>query len=154
MRADHTHLRYQAGQSPPTPPRAANSRGTDKRQFYFSYQYNLIFLPVAQLDSASDSDSEGRRFESYRVGQQISYHLVWWLFCYSIHRFAYRLRYLRSITTHILSNPRRSQARYSVASLLTGRPKIDKFQQKLVDFYFFTFTSSLFTLHLQNLSIR
>ena len=30
----------------------------------------LIFLPVAQLDSASDSDSEGRRFESYRVGQK------------------------------------------------------------------------------------
>ena len=29
----------------------------------------VIYLPVAQLDSASDSDSEGRRFESYRVGQ-------------------------------------------------------------------------------------
>ncbi len=28
-----------------------------------------MFLPVAQLDSASDSDSEGRRFESFRVGQ-------------------------------------------------------------------------------------
>ncbi len=28
------------------------------------------YLPVAQLDSASDSDSEGRRFESYRVGQK------------------------------------------------------------------------------------
>ena len=27
-------------------------------------------LPVAQLDSASDSDSEGRRFKSFRVGQQ------------------------------------------------------------------------------------
>lgn len=27
-------------------------------------------LPVAQLDSASDSDSEGRRFESFRVGQK------------------------------------------------------------------------------------
>ena len=26
-------------------------------------------LPVAQLDSASDSDSEGQRFESARVGQ-------------------------------------------------------------------------------------
>ena len=25
---------------------------------------------MAQLDSASDSDSEGRRFESYRVGQK------------------------------------------------------------------------------------
>ena len=31
-------------------------------------QYNA-YLPVAQLDSASDSDSEGRRFESCRVGQ-------------------------------------------------------------------------------------
>ena len=41
-----------------------------------------LFLPVAQLDSASDSDSEGRRFESFRVGQQKS-HLVW-LFCWSI----------------------------------------------------------------------
>ena len=28
-----------------------------------------FFLPVAQLDSARDSDSRGRRFESYRVGQ-------------------------------------------------------------------------------------
>ena len=33
--------------------------------------YNIkVHLPVAQLDSASDSDSEGRRFESYRVGQK------------------------------------------------------------------------------------
>ena len=32
--------------------------------------FNFLFLPVAQLDSASDSDSEGRRFESYRVGQK------------------------------------------------------------------------------------
>ena len=35
--------------------------------------YNITvrteYLPVAQLDSASDSDSEGRRFESFRVGQ-------------------------------------------------------------------------------------
>ena len=31
----------------------------------------FLFLPVAQLDSASDSDSEGRRFESFRVGQKI-----------------------------------------------------------------------------------
>ena len=29
----------------------------------------LSYLPVAQLDSASDSDSEGQRFESVRVGQ-------------------------------------------------------------------------------------
>ena len=28
------------------------------------------YLPVAQLDSASDSDSEGRRFESFRAGQE------------------------------------------------------------------------------------
>ena len=28
-------------------------------------------LPVAQLDSASDSDSEGQRFESVRVGQKV-----------------------------------------------------------------------------------
>ena len=27
------------------------------------------YLPVAQLDSASDSDSEGPRFESAQVGQ-------------------------------------------------------------------------------------
>ena len=30
---------------------------------------NTKHLPVAQLDSASDSDSEGQRFESVRVGQ-------------------------------------------------------------------------------------
>ena len=32
--------------------------------------YLLKQLPVAQLDRAPDSDSEGRRFESYRVGQK------------------------------------------------------------------------------------
>ena len=36
----------------------------------FKWYNNLTNLPVAQLDSASDSDSEGRRFESYRVGQK------------------------------------------------------------------------------------
>ena len=30
----------------------------------------IEYLPVAQLDSASDSDSEGRRFESFRAGQK------------------------------------------------------------------------------------
>ena len=39
------------------------------KAFTFTYKLNILFLPVAQLDSASDSDSEGRRFESYRVGQ-------------------------------------------------------------------------------------
>ena len=29
-----------------------------------------LYLPVAQLDSARDSDSRGRRFESCRVGQK------------------------------------------------------------------------------------
>ena len=29
----------------------------------------MCYLPVAQLDSASDSDSEGRRFKSFRAGQ-------------------------------------------------------------------------------------
>ena len=33
-------------------------------------EHQRLFLPVAQLDSASDSDSEGRRFKSYRVGQK------------------------------------------------------------------------------------
>ena len=40
---------------------------------YFNLCYNTkaqINLPVAQLDSASDSDSEGQRFESVRVGQK------------------------------------------------------------------------------------
>ena len=32
-------------------------------------RYEIEYLPVAQLDSASDSDSEGQRFESARVGQ-------------------------------------------------------------------------------------
>ena len=31
----------------------------------------FFLLPVAQLDSASDSDSEGQRFESVRVGQKV-----------------------------------------------------------------------------------
>ena len=49
------------------------------RKIAFFYFTNALFcdtiqrsiknLPVAQLDSASDSDSEGQRFESVRVGQ-------------------------------------------------------------------------------------
>ena len=31
---------------------------------------SIEYLPVAQLDSASDSDSEGRRFKSFRAGQE------------------------------------------------------------------------------------
>ena len=42
--------------------------------FFLQVCYNdvvkISYLPVAQLDSASDSDSEGRRFESFRVGQK------------------------------------------------------------------------------------
>ena len=34
------------------------------------YNTAVIYLPVAQLDSASDSDSEGRRFKSFRAGQK------------------------------------------------------------------------------------
>ena len=35
----------------------------------YNNNVTIKHLPVAQLDSASDSDSEGRRFESFRVGQ-------------------------------------------------------------------------------------
>ncbi len=35
----------------------------------FVIEYYGNHLPVAQLDSASDSDSEGQRFESARAGQ-------------------------------------------------------------------------------------
>ena len=34
------------------------------------YGIIALYLPVAQLDSARDSDSRGRRFESCRVGQK------------------------------------------------------------------------------------
>ncbi len=36
---------------------------------YFFFSLKKKYLPVAQLDSASDSDSEGHEFESHRVGQ-------------------------------------------------------------------------------------
>ena len=39
------------------------------RLLWYNTHYKLKFLPVAQLDSASDSDSEGQRFKSVRVGQ-------------------------------------------------------------------------------------
>ena len=52
----HTRVRI-----PPSAPRRTHSLRVGFVQ--------QISLPVAQLDSASDSDSEGRRFESYRVGQ-------------------------------------------------------------------------------------
>ena len=39
--------------------------------YYIPLQRKYTDLPVAQLDSASDSDSEGQRFESVRVGQRI-----------------------------------------------------------------------------------
>ena len=48
-----------------------------KKKCLFSLHFFLhmlkypCYLPVAQLDSASDSDSEGRRFESFRAGQKI-----------------------------------------------------------------------------------
>ena len=48
-----------AAPTPTVQGRAANVRAS----------FVLKNLPVAQLDSASDSDSEGRRFESFRVGQ-------------------------------------------------------------------------------------
>ena len=54
---------------------------SEKKGLQFGENYDIInawrskerrgqlHLPVAQLDSASDSDSGGRRFESCRVGQ-------------------------------------------------------------------------------------
>ena len=38
--------------------------------FFSALCYNIEYLPVAQLDSASDSDSEGQRFKSVRVGHK------------------------------------------------------------------------------------
>ena len=49
--------------------------GTLAKSFSFLYNSNVankgsfVFAPVAQLDSASDSDSEGRWFESSRAYQ-------------------------------------------------------------------------------------
>ena len=43
-------------------------KGLAKRE-KLCYTNTCTNLPVAQLDSASDSDSEGQRFESVRVGQ-------------------------------------------------------------------------------------
>ena len=40
-----------------------------RKLWYNSAVGKIKYLPVAQLDSASDSDSEGRRFESFRAGQ-------------------------------------------------------------------------------------
>ena len=36
----------------------------------------VIFPPVAKLDIAADSDSEGRGFESLRAGQKIQFSLL------------------------------------------------------------------------------
>ena len=49
------------------------------RLLWYNTHYKLKFLPVAQLDSASDSDSEGQRFKSVRVGQNKS-HPSWVVF--------------------------------------------------------------------------
>ena len=51
-----------AKRSYPVGPRQENKILPQKTTKYF-------YLPVAQLDRASDSDSEGRRFKSCRVGQ-------------------------------------------------------------------------------------
>ena len=51
-------------------------RQTLKVSFRKNKNLIYIYLPVAQLDSASDSDSEGRRFESFRVGQKRTKHLL------------------------------------------------------------------------------
>jgi len=42
--------------------------------------------------------------------------------------------------------PRRSMRRLGCVQVLSLGPEIDKFRQKLVDFYFFTINSSLFTI--------
>ena len=49
-----------------------NSVAIRQKVWYNNIRYPVgnPLLPVAQLDSASDSDSEGRRFESFRVGQK------------------------------------------------------------------------------------
>ena len=41
---------------------------TFEKRCVILFRHQKSHLPVAQLDSASDSDSEGRRFESCRVG--------------------------------------------------------------------------------------
>ena len=46
------------------------------------YNVKVIFLPVAQLDSARDSDSRGRRFKSCRAGHKFD---KFWLVEFFIH---------------------------------------------------------------------
>ena len=45
-------------------------RWRTKVQIRLDLNRTISYLPVAQLDSASDSDSEGRRFKSFRAGQK------------------------------------------------------------------------------------
>ena len=84
------------------------------------YKLTKTQLPVAQLDSASDSDSEGPRFESARAGQKNTHLGVFFLpqgstgAKYERSRFAY------------FSITQRSEV------IRAGRPKIDKL--RLVDF--------------------
>ncbi len=86
-----SHDGFQRGKKSPSPDFVVKScsRATTFFQkglaFFRSLWYNskvfISHLPVAQLDSASDSDSEGRRFESFRVGQEEKSHPAdGWLF--------------------------------------------------------------------------
>ena len=66
-RTPHTAMRYIARRAPRTLPlqgHLAYRKATREWQ-----TLKTKYLPVAQLDSASDSDSEGPRFESAQVGQ-------------------------------------------------------------------------------------
>ncbi len=115
---------------------------------------------MAQLDSASDSDSEGRRFESFRVGQKRKHSLrVFFVFAYHKVQPCAKATLsaegshspLEDRQARLLgaerANPRRWRVPFRVGQKSTS------FITKLVDFYFFTITSSLFTLLSRNLSI-
>ena len=50
------------------------------RKIFYAKIYPVIYPPLAQLDRVPDSDSDGRRFESCRVGQKRPSRKTWSFF--------------------------------------------------------------------------
>ena len=129
---------------------ASDSRAKDNSSVLRVFYNSIFYLPVAQLDSASDSDSEGRRFKSFRVGQKFDkFRLVeFFIHCesngISSRVSVYLIRFDEYISSKRIYH---SNLSIKLVKYLSFRhfAKIDKFRQGLVDFYFFTIHFSLFT---------
>ena len=79
------------------------------------------YLPVAQLDSASDSDSEGRRFESCRVGQKNNRYPLWVAVVFSVRQDSKDERYRATFRWTVATVSDQGEVTPSRDRILSGR---------------------------------